>query len=129
MTKICKRCGKELPVEKFYFFSKMGCYFSECKECLRKRNNKYAKENNYKCQINWANNHPEYMRLYSRNRYYVLKERIKNKNSVLYPLKCKVKKLQSEILKRSPTQNFNSINRLSLKNKVKMLENLYERIV
>lgn len=56
MKKKCSKC-KEIKEESEFYFDKIhNCYFAECKICIRKRNLKFAKKNNYKCQRRWQKN-------------------------------------------------------------------------
>lgn len=40
-TKVCSQCGRELPVEAFYYIG-YGYYRGTCKECARERTKSYA---------------------------------------------------------------------------------------
>ena len=40
-TKVCSKCGKELPVTDEYFYESGGRYRSPCKECKRKKQKEY----------------------------------------------------------------------------------------
>ena len=40
-TKVCSKCGKELPMTDEYFYKRGDRYQSQCKECVRKRCKKY----------------------------------------------------------------------------------------
>lgn len=44
-TKICKICGRELPLNKFQFRKDTGKYRNQCKECLNEIKNKRHKNN------------------------------------------------------------------------------------
>ena len=41
-TKVCSKCGKELPMTDEYFYKKGDKYRSECKECHNKYHKKYC---------------------------------------------------------------------------------------
>lgn len=47
-TKICKKCGKEKPLEDFVVRSDNGKHRNECKECTAKFQEQYRKENKEK---------------------------------------------------------------------------------
>lgn len=40
-TKVCSKCGKELPMTNEYFYKRGNGYQSPCKECERKRQKEY----------------------------------------------------------------------------------------
>lgn len=38
MTKVCRQCGKDLPIEDYYKHKQMGDgYLNQCKECVKSR--------------------------------------------------------------------------------------------
>lgn len=43
-TKVCKHCGRKLPLSEFYINSRKGYYRPECKECTRKKTRARRKE-------------------------------------------------------------------------------------
>lgn len=45
-TKICKKCGRELPINEFYKHKEMSTgYLNYCKDCVRKRVTKHRIDN------------------------------------------------------------------------------------
>jgi hypothetical protein len=45
-TKICRECGKELPIDDFYKHSQMGDgHLNKCKECVKSRVGKHRENN------------------------------------------------------------------------------------
>ena len=45
-TKVCKKCGKELPIDEFYTHKQMGDgYLNFCKECVKARVSKHRETN------------------------------------------------------------------------------------
>ena len=45
-TKVCKKCGRELPISEFYVHKQMGDgHLSFCKECVRARVHKHREDN------------------------------------------------------------------------------------
>lgn len=46
LTKVCRGCGKELPIDQFYKHSQMvDGYLNYCKDCVKNRIKKHRKEN------------------------------------------------------------------------------------
>lgn len=46
VNKICKKCGKDLPVSEFYTHKKMkDGHLNVCKECVKLRNRRHREEN------------------------------------------------------------------------------------
>jgi hypothetical protein len=46
MTKICRKCGKELPIDNYYKNESMSDgYLNQCKECVKSRVGKHREEN------------------------------------------------------------------------------------
>lgn len=71
-TKVCKKCGRALPISEFYVHKQMGDgHLSFCKECVRARVHKH-RENNI-----------ERIREYDRNRPNK-KERLKKERQAIY---------------------------------------------
>lgn len=45
-TKVCKKCGRALPISEFYVHKQMGDgHLSFCKECVRARVHKHRENN------------------------------------------------------------------------------------
>ena len=42
-TKVCSKCGKELPMTDEYFYKERNGYKSQCKECISKHYKEYYK--------------------------------------------------------------------------------------
>jgi hypothetical protein len=46
MTKVCRECNKELPIDDFYIHKSMGDgHLNKCKNCVRNRVSKHREEN------------------------------------------------------------------------------------
>lgn len=71
-TKVCKKCGRALPISEFYVHKQMGDgHLSFCKECVRARVHKHRETN------------IERIREYDRNRPNK-KERLKKERQAIY---------------------------------------------
>jgi hypothetical protein len=67
-TKVCKKCGRELPISEFYVHKEMNDgHLSFCKECVRARVHKHREDN------------IERIREYDRNRPNIKERRQKQK--------------------------------------------------
>lgn len=70
-TKICKKCGRELPINEFYKHKKMATgYLNYCKDCVRRRVAKYRIDN------------IENVRAYDRNRPNARERRKKQREKI-----------------------------------------------
>ena len=103
-TKICKKCGRELPISEFYVHKQMGDgHLSFCKECVRARVHKHREDN------------IERIREYDRNRPNVKERGIKQRlnikqNEVKYQ---KYKEQKNEWAKRNKYKR-NAQNRVEV---------------
>lgn len=92
-TKICKKCGKEKPINDFYKHKEMSDgHLNFCKECVKAREAKYRLS------------HIEHIREYDRNRPNAKergqKQRIKVKqNSTKYKRYCELKNIWAKLNK------------------------------
>lgn len=59
MIKICKWCGVEKDISKFYRYKKTGKLYSHCKKCNIEKSNRWSKENKDKANAlgrKWVSN-------------------------------------------------------------------------
>lgn len=74
-TKVCSKCGKELPMTDEYFYKRGDRYRSECKECESKRHKEYY------------GTHKEKYNQYNRG-HYARRQRIRNEFFVKWKKPC-----------------------------------------
>jgi len=67
--KICKTCGRELPLDRYYFWKKRNSYDCHCKECVSERK-----------KMLYRTKYGEHHREYNRKRYQENKEYCDKKN-------------------------------------------------
>ena len=87
-TKVCSKCGKELPMTDEYFYKSRGKYHSQCKECEKKRRKEYYET------------HKEEKRQYFCNYY----AKNKNQNRYYYYAKTQLKRNEFLVKWRKPCQ-------------------------
>jgi len=65
VTKTCKNCEKDLYIHLFYFNKTKNTFFSECKECNKKRSAKWNKTNKEQYRANCKKHKIENPELYA----------------------------------------------------------------
>lgn len=79
--KTCTKCGIKFPKsEEFFYRRSTGIWFSNCKDCNKKRVSEYKKRTNWKSNRKWQKNNKEYFRIYMNN----LNNKIRQKLGIGY---------------------------------------------
>lgn len=79
--KICSKCQKGKPLDKFFFRKDQGCYRRECKPCCTERGKIWVSRNLLKCRaiaLRWAKSNYPYLRM-KKAEYRITKPLMMNK--------------------------------------------------
>lgn len=67
-TQVCTKCGVEKPLSEYYLRKDKNIYRRDCKECIKKKQTAYYKEQTSKGTSTWQRN-PEQHRLSNKKHY------------------------------------------------------------
>jgi hypothetical protein len=138
LTKICRRCNKEKPIDDFYKHSEMSDgHLNICKECILKYAKKHHQQNKDKIREyskKWREKNKEYEKIKSREYYQAHKEHIKQKAMNYYKFnKEEISKkmsiyYQKNRRKRIRQNGIYVVNRTKYDTEYKLLVNLRARV-